>query len=100
MEVFFHKHKNNVTLAVSTPFRTLPVHKEYIDYDDEAFISPSSIPVSHMPKAAMRDQLTRGGWEAPHQHYPRYWQVQACRESVKWDKWNDVAYADHKTNLR
>ncbi|VDI74154.1 Hypothetical predicted protein [Mytilus galloprovincialis] len=70
----------------SLSYTTRPIHAEY-DIEDD-FISYPSIPRTHMPYSALRNQVKRG-WEGA--HYVREMSVGTGRDSMKFSQWNDVS---------
>lgn len=67
-------------------YTSRPIHSEY-DIEDD-FISYPSIPKSHMPYSALRNQVKRG-WEGT--HYAREMSVGTGRDSMKYGQWNDIS---------
>jgi hypothetical protein len=68
-------------------YTSRPIHSEY-DIEDD-FISYPSIPKSHMPYSALRNQVKRG-WEGT--HYVREMSVGTGRDSMKYGQWNDISH--------
>ncbi|XP_060079805.1 dynactin subunit 1-like [Ylistrum balloti] len=64
-----------------------PIHREYAPEGE--FISTPTIPKTHMPHSALRNQVQRG-WDGS--HYVREMSVGTGRDSMKLSQWNDISY--------
>lgn len=74
------------TAMSSFRYTTSPIHTEY-DIVDE-FITTPTIPKTHMPYTALRNQVRRG-WDGA--HYVREMSVGTGRDSMKYSQWNDIS---------
>ncbi|XP_012943490.1 uncharacterized protein LOC101862898 [Aplysia californica] len=74
--------------TAGTPFRYLsrPYHVDY--WMDDDFERKPSIPKTHMPHSALRQQV-RQGWHGA--HYVREMTVPTGRERMKFSQWNDIS---------
>ena len=68
-------------------YTSTPVHSVY-DIQPDEFITSPSIPKTHMPFTALRNQVRRG-WEGT--HYVREMSVGTGRDSMKFSQWNDIS---------
>ena len=71
--------------------RSVPYTSPYgifFDDDEDNFITSPSIPMPHMPHAALKKQVKKG-WDRV--HYPRHMSVNTGRDSVKYSQWNDIS---------
>ena len=71
--------------------RTVPFVSDYgifFNDDEDNFISSPSIPMPHMPHAALKKQV-RKGWE--NTHYARHMSVNTGRDAIKYSQWNDIS---------
>lgn len=60
--------------------------REY--FDDMTFVAQPSIPKTHMPHAALCQQVKRG-WK--NDHYVREMTVYNGRDEMKYLQWNDIS---------
>ncbi|RUS69379.1 hypothetical protein EGW08_022857 [Elysia chlorotica] len=67
-------------------YRSRPIHVDYL-MDDE-FENRPSVPFTHMPHSALREQVRRG-WHGS--HYVRQMTVPTGRELMKYSQWNDIS---------
>ena len=71
--------------------RSVPYTSPYgifFNDDEDNFITSPSIPMPHMPHAALRKQVKKG-WDR--EHYPRHMSVNTGRDSIKYSQWNDIS---------
>jgi len=71
--------------------RSVPYTSPYgifFDDDEDNFITSPSIPMPHMPHAALKKQVKKG-WDRV--HYPRHMSVNTGRDSIKYSQWNDIS---------
>ncbi|KAK3777226.1 hypothetical protein RRG08_047846 [Elysia crispata] len=74
--------------TTGSPFRyhSRPIHVDY--FMDDEFESKPSVPFTHMPHSALREQVRRG-WQGS--HYVRQMTVPTGRELMKYSQWNDIS---------
>ncbi|GFR69398.1 dynactin subunit 1 [Elysia marginata] len=74
--------------TTGSPFRyaSRPIHVDY--FMDDEFENKPSVPFTHMPHSALREQVRRG-WQGS--HYVRQMTVPTGRELMKYSQWNDIS---------